>query len=194
MFTDRRSKSILFVAHCVLNQNSISDGTAAYPGSIKEIMKLLSISDVGIVQMPCPELLCLGLDRGNRNGGSAPIVKENTRIRMMMNQRSAMKKITQLVQDLIFQILEYQNYDFDIRGIVGINRSPTCGVDTTSKNNQEVEGEGVFIEALRNELKKNKIHVKIVGIKAFEPEKAVKAMQNLIRSANKPKVDARAQR
>jgi hypothetical protein len=33
--------------------------------------------------------------------------------------------------------------------------------------------------------------VKIVGIKAFEPEKAVKAMQNLIGSANKPKADVR---
>ena len=185
MFTDERSKSIVFVAHCILNQNSISDGTAVYPGAIKEIMNVLSISDVGIVQMPCPELLCLGLDRGNSNGSYSPILEENTRIRMMMSQRSAATRIRQLVQDLIFQILEYQNYDFDIRGIVGINRSPTCGVDTTSKNNQEVEGKGVFIEALRNELKKNKIHVEIIGIKAFEPEKAVKTVQNLIGSIDK---------
>ena len=180
MFTDGRSKNIVFVAHCILNQNSISDGTAAYPGSIKEIMKLLSISDVGIVQMPCPELLCLGLDRENRNGSRAPIVKENTRIRMMMSQRSAMKKITQLVQDLVFQMLEYKKYGFNIRGIVGMNRSPTCGVDTTSMNNQEVEGQGVFIEALRNELKNNKIHVNIVGIKAFESEKAVQTVESLL--------------
>lgn len=191
MFADERSKTIVFVAHCILNQNSISDGTAAYPGPIKEIMKLLCISDVGIVQMPCPELLCLGLDRGNSDGSDCPILEENTRIRMMMGRRSATSKIKQLVQHLIFQISEYRNYGFDIRGIVGVNRSPSCGVDTTSKNNQEIEGQGVFIEALCNELKKNKIHVKIVGIKAFEPEKAVKAMQNLIGSGNKPKADAR---
>ena len=180
MFTDARSKTILFVAHCILNQNSISDGTAAYPGSINEIMQVLHMSHVGIVQMPCPELLCLGLDRGNSNGSDSPILKENTRIRMIMSQRSAKGKISQLVQHVIFQILEYRKYDFNIRGIVGINRSPSCGVETRSKNDQEVEGEGVFIEALSNELKKNKINVKMVGIKAFEPKKAVNAIQNLI--------------
>ena len=84
MFTDEKSKSVVFVAHCILNQNSISDGTAAYHGIIKEIMDFLIISDVEIVQMPCPELLCLGLDRENSNGSDAPILKENTRIRMMM--------------------------------------------------------------------------------------------------------------
>jgi len=181
MFTDQRSKSILFVAHCILNQNSISDGTAAYPGSINEIMQVLHMSHVGIVQMPCPELLCLGLDRGNIGGSSSPILEENTRIRMMMSQRSAQGKIRQMVQHIIFQILEYHKYGFDIRGIVGINRSPSCGVENTSKNNQEVEGQGVFIEALRNELNKNKINMRMVGIKAFEPKKAVNVIKNLIR-------------
>jgi predicted secreted protein len=180
MFTDKRSKIILFLAHCILNQNSISDGTAAFPGSINEIMQLLRMSHVGIVQMPCPELLCLGLDRGNIDGSSSPILVENTRIRMMMNQRSAKMKIRQLVQHLIFQIVEYCKYGFEIRGIVGVNRSPSCGMDTTSKNNQEVEGQGVFIEALRNELKKNKINMRMAGIKAFETKKAVSVIKNLI--------------
>ena len=180
MFTDARSKAILFVAHCILNQNSISDGTAAYPGAINEIMQLLHMSHVGIVQMPCPELLCLGLDRGNSNGSNSPILEENTRIRIMMNKKSAKGKISQLVQHLIFQMLEYRKYDFNIRGIVGVNRSPSCGVETTSKKNQEVKGPGVFIDALRHELNKHNMNVRMVGIKAFEPKKAVEAMKTLI--------------
>jgi predicted secreted protein len=52
MFADARSKRIVFVAHCILNQNSISDGTAEYPGSIKEAVEFLCASNVGIVQMP----------------------------------------------------------------------------------------------------------------------------------------------
>ena len=28
MFTDGRSKKVIFLAHCLLNQNAISDGTA----------------------------------------------------------------------------------------------------------------------------------------------------------------------
>jgi predicted secreted protein len=182
MFTDKRSKSIVFVAHCILNQNAISDGTATYPGSIKEIMKILCSSDIGIVQMPCPELMCLGLDRGNINGGTSPILEENTRIRKKMSRKPAAKKVRTMVQDLIFQISEYQDYGFDIQGIVGVNRSPSCGVDTTSEYNKEVGGEGVFIEALRRKLKKNRIQIKIVGIKAFEPGKMVNTIKNLIGS------------
>lgn len=180
MFSDARSKAIVFVAHCILNQNSISDGTASYPGSIKEVLELLSGSDVGIVQMPCPELVCLGLDRGNIDGGKSPVLEENTRIRTMMSRGPAAGKIRYLAQQLVFQISEYRNHGFAIRGIVGVNRSPSCGVDTTSKNNQEVVGEGVFIEALRKELEKHNIHVEMVGIKAFEPEKAVKTVKPLI--------------
>jgi predicted secreted protein len=180
MFTDARSKSVLFVAHCILNQNSISDGTATYPASVKEIVELAGASRVGLVQMPCPELMCLGLDRGNADGSAYPVVEENTRIRKAMRRRPAIAKLRPLVRQIVFQIGEYRKYGFDVRGIVGINRSPSCGVDTTSDNNQEVEGEGVFVEALRRELEKNGLTVAMVGIKAFEPEKAVATIRTLL--------------
>ena len=180
MFSDARSKKVLFVSHCVLNQNSISDGTADYPGFIEEVVALLSRSQVGVGQMPCPELMCLGLDRGNVEGSGSEVVVENTRIRGVMEQEAANRKLGQLVQQVVFQIREYQKYGFDVRGVVGINRSPSCGVETTSKDNQEVSGEGVFIEALRKELEKNKIYPTMVGIKASEPGEAVKMVQDLI--------------
>ncbi len=180
MFTDVRSKSVLFVTHCILNQNSISDGTATYPASVKEIVELAGAYQVGIVQMPCPELMCLGLDRGNTAGSTYPVVEENTRIRKAMSQRPAAAKLRPLVRQVVFQIAEYRKYGFDVRGIVGINRSPSCGVDTTSDNNQEVEGEGVLIAALRRDLEKNGLAVAMVGLKAFEPEKAVATVRTLL--------------
>ena len=66
MFQDGRSKKVVFLAHCFLNQNSISDGTAVYPAACQAVVRFFLDSDVGIVQMPCPELCCLGItDRGN---------------------------------------------------------------------------------------------------------------------------------
>ena len=180
VFADARSKNIVFVAHCLLNQNSISDRTAEYPGSIGAIIDVLCKSDVGIVQMPCPELLCLGLDRGNIDGAGSPVVEENTRIRMMMGRKSAADKMRRLVGDLVWQISEYRQYGFDIRGIIGVNRSPSCGVETTSKDNREVKGEGVFIEAIRNELGTKGMHPKIVGIKALKMEQAIESIKKLI--------------
>lgn len=180
MFTDVRSKAIVFVAHCILNQNAISDGTAVYPGVIHDVIKVLCASHVGIVQMPCPELMCLGLDRGNPEGHACSVFEENTRIRLMMQREPATTKMRQLVEYLVVQISEYQKYGFSIRGIVGINRSPSCGVESTSKDNREVSGEGIFIEALRNELSKHGMSAKMVGIKAFEPEHAVTDIQKLL--------------
>ncbi|MCP4692723.1 MAG: DUF523 domain-containing protein [Desulfobacterales bacterium] len=180
MFDDARSKSVIFVAHCLLNQNSISDGTADYPGAVGDVMEVLRASRVGIVQMPCPELMCLGLDRGNRDGAASPVVEENTRIREMMEREPAAGEIRRLVRFVARQISEYRKYGFDVRGIVGINRSPSCGVETTSRDNREVDGEGVFIAALRDELGKNGPPPAFAGVKAFEPEEAVKTIQRLL--------------
>ena len=41
MFTDGRSKKVIFLAHCLLNQNAISDGTAVYPAAFRELIQLL---------------------------------------------------------------------------------------------------------------------------------------------------------
>jgi len=78
MFNDCRSKKIVFIAHCILNQNSISDGTAVTPACCKEVIELLISSDIGIIQMPCPELMYLELDRNNPDGCASPMVEENT--------------------------------------------------------------------------------------------------------------------
>ena len=71
MFHDGRSKKVVFVAHCFLNQNAISDGTAVYPAVWRDPIEFFMDAHVGIVQMPCPELCCLGLDRGDSTARSA---------------------------------------------------------------------------------------------------------------------------
>ena len=172
MFSDGRSKAIVFVAHCILNQNSISDGTADYPGVFVEVLDVLRDSGVGIVQMPCPELTCLGLDRGNPAGADSPVVVENTRIRKALEQEPAAGKVAEFARQVVDQIEEYCRHGFDVRGIVGIDRSPSCGVETTSRDDAEVKGRGVFIEALIGELDSRAIDVKTAGIRASEPERA----------------------
>lgn len=180
MFNDSRSKKVIFIAHCIQNQNSISDGTADYPGALEDVMALLMSTGVGIVQMPCPELMCLGLDRRNIHGLDSPVVEENTRIRNLLLAEPSRKKLGELVHQVVWQILAYQKYNFTVLGIVGINRSPSCGVDTTSKHNREVKGHGLFIEGLKNELKRNQLHVPLLGIRATEINKAIKSLAKLL--------------
>ena len=178
MFTDNRSKKIVLVSHCILNQNSISDGTVDFPGTFQEMVELLLDSKVGILQMPCPELLCLGLDRGDIRGSERDIVVENTRIRNALKQSSSLEIVESLVKQVVYQIEEYLKNDFSVLGIVGINRSPSCGVDTTSKNKREIEGKGIFVKSLEKKLKEKDIE--IIGVRTSEIDKSVKKLKELL--------------
>lgn len=167
MFQDGRSRRVVFLAHCLLNQNAISDGTAVYPAAFRQIVRFFLKREIGIVQMPCPELSCLGLDRGDPAGATRPVVVENTRIRAAMRQ--ADDRLNALVDHVMQQILAYHRYGFEIVGILGVNRSPCCGVETTSDHNQELAGAGLFLETLSNRLAEAAISVPMLGVKATDP-------------------------
>ena len=60
---DGRSKKVIFVAHCMLNQNARHGGSADFPAMMKPLLGALEAKDIGIIQLPCPELIVLGLGR-----------------------------------------------------------------------------------------------------------------------------------
>ena len=168
MFTDGRSKKVIFLAHCLLNQNAISDGTAVCPAAFWELVQLLLDREVGIVQMPCPELCCLGLDRGDVHGAERPVVEENTRIRRAMEKDGPRQKREALADLVAEQVQEYHKHGFQVLGIVGANRSPNCGVETTSDFDREVEGRGAFMEAIAQRLEVAGISVPMLGLKGSD--------------------------
>ena len=181
MFQDGRSRKVAFLAHCLLNQNAISDGTAVRPAGFPEMVSYLLEHGVGIVQLSCPELLCLGLDRGDPQGAERPVVEENTRIRRAMAQAGPSRRLAQLVEDTMAQLLEYRRYGFQVVGILGANRSPCCGVDTTSQDDQEVPGMGVFLEALSHRLEEVGWQIPMVGFRGTDD--AVETVQRLLERA-----------
>lgn len=168
MFEDGRSKKVVFIAHCFLNQNSISDGTAVYPAVFRNVIELFMNADIGIVQMPCPEFCCLGLDRGNICGTDFPVVIENTRIRAEMKKDIPNAQLDQLADYVVYQISEYIKYDFKVVGIIGANRSPNCGVDTTSDNNTEMKGMGLFMEKISRRLSEKSVSIPMIGLKGTD--------------------------
>lgn len=71
-------------------------------------------------------------------------------------------------EKVITQSLDYHRHGFEIVGIAGANRSPSCGVDTTSRNNREVPGQGVFLAKLAQRLEEEGIAVPMLGVKASD--------------------------
>ena len=102
--------------------------------------------------MPCPELYCLGLDRGDVHGAERPVVEENTRIRRAMEKDGPRQKREALADLVAEQVQEYHKHGFQVLGIVGANRSPNCGVETTSDFDREVEGRSAFMDAIAQRL------------------------------------------
>ena len=61
--TESSSPGVAFVAHCLLNQNSKTDGGARCPGIYSPLVDLLRERGWRIEQMPCPEHAFLGMHR-----------------------------------------------------------------------------------------------------------------------------------
>jgi hypothetical protein len=52
---DERSKKVVFISHCLLNENTRYLGGAFRPAYVAEVLDEPRRRDLGIVQMPCPE-------------------------------------------------------------------------------------------------------------------------------------------
>ncbi len=180
MFTDKRSKKVILVAHCVLNQNAKINACAYYPGVIREAVKVLLDADVGLVQLPCPEFLYLGLDREIVPGSKTTIESEDSRVAQRMNEEKSRELCRYIIDNIVYQVNEYRKHDLKIVGLVGINCSPTCGVETTWSEDKEHPGQGIFIKMLSDKLAEKHISIKMVGIKAREPSRAVAAINEML--------------
>ncbi len=136
------NKKIIYVAHCVLNQNSVLNGWERAKGGFNKILKQILAEDIAIIQLPCPEFTYLGEDR-------QPMTKEEydtTQYRQLC---------LELSRPIVTQMKIYQENGYELKGLVGIGDSPTC--DTLGKK-------GIFMEELYALMSENSISLSWVDI------------------------------
>ena len=114
---------------------------------------------VGIVQLPCPELCCLGLDRETQ-GAQSPVTEETP---AFVPGARPSRMLEDLVESVMHQVLEYHRYGFRIIAFLGANRSPNCGVETASDRNQEMPGRGLFLGALEDRIRAAGLEIPLLG-------------------------------
>ena len=122
----QRSKKIVLVAHCILNQNTVIDRKARAQGPVKSAVDWAVKEGYGIVQLPCPEFTFLGLNR-------PPMTYEQ------YNTPEYRAHCREILKPILQQIEEYVKNDYDISGLLGIQNSPSC---------HPSYGRGVFMEEL----------------------------------------------
>lgn len=182
MFADARSKKVILVAHCILNQNAKIDRCAHYPGALREVTQTLLDAGIGIIQLPCPELQYLGLDRQADKDKETTIESEDTRVGVLMKKTVPKVLCGKISYDLIYQIKQYQHNGFTVVGMLGINGSPTCGVETTWEDGKETAGSGIFIKIFKEESADQDVNIPIRGIKAKDPQAALETLKELLNS------------
>lgn len=180
-------KKIIFVSHCILNTASKvvlynQDEIDAEEALRLKFMRKVIENDVQVIQLPCAEFSLYGAKRW----GHVSDQFDNIFFRNYCRQ---------ILTPIINQLIEYLDNPefFEVLGIVGIDGSPSCGVDYTCQANwygsfesrqglQEtldtckmVNKPGIFMDVLKQMLKENKLDdkVKVTSLFANEPQKCL---------------------
>ena len=78
------------------------------------------------------------------------------------------------------KIEDYLKNHFDVVAIIGIEGSPTCGVDLCLIEGQLSPESGFLIEEIRSELRAHDLDIPIVGFKGEGEPKDLEAIKRLI--------------
>lgn len=187
---DSRKKKVIFLSHCILNENVRYLGGAFRGGCLSEIVEQCIQNDIGMIQMPCPEQMAWGgvLKKWmlkvlqNRRWFIRPVRVLLFALFLMQTRRVYRK----LARDVANQIEDYLASGFEVIGIIGIDGSPSCGVEQVldlhqvlvdlitveTLNRQQlnnlvkmnvVKGMGLFTEQLQKILRRRHISVPYIA-------------------------------
>ncbi len=149
----KRSRKIVVLSHCLLNGNSKIRGGAIYGTILEPVLEFIVAQKAGIIQLPCPEHSFSGEARWGKSKAQydSPFFRNHC------------QNVLRLVVD---GLLDYQNNNYQLLGVLGISGSPSCGVfetfqadwggeindcltSSTMKSGRMVEEPGVFIEVFQ---------------------------------------------
>src|SRR6516164_4657969 len=184
-----RSRRVVLVSHCLLNENTRYAGGATRPGAVAEVIDELMAAGYGIHQLPCPERLAWGgvlkrrtLRLYHSKGGPLYAVRGVLLSAFVLWTKHIYRR---LARQVARDVADYQRAGIAVGGVVGIGASPSCGVTNTLDLRASLEvvaacpaaaltrdvmnqqavlgcrrpGEGLFIKALDRELKRRQLTV-----------------------------------
>lgn len=156
----KRGKELIIVSHCILNQNSVVEPLARARGAFP-ISKYIIDSGVGIIALKCPEFKFLGPLRDG-------MTKEE------YDCYEYRKICRETAEELIEDIKKYAIAGYKLKGIIGINESPTCSISGNR---------GILMEEIFNIFEENKIKLNWMEISTDYEE--LKEDNNIIENLKK---------
>lgn len=160
--SDCRSRRLVFLIECLLNQNARDRGAAESPAVNRAVVDVLSEADIGMVQIPCPEIACLGFDRRRTPGKT---------IRQALAMPDAASCCQRLAVTTAERMQCYIDQGFEVLAILGGNEeSPGCAVHAAGPDATRLTGRsGVFMRALARELARRNLPIEFHGMRDADP-------------------------
>ncbi|MDW8034497.1 MAG: 2-thiouracil desulfurase family protein [Nitrososphaerota archaeon] len=148
-------KKILLLSHCILNPYSKARGLVSrekIEASRRILEELMKDTDIGIVQLPCPELLYVGLGRDPAS-------------RSFYDNPDFKKICREIAEHAVKLVKEYEKEGIKTIAYIGIEGSPSCGVKWTHFKREETEkGMGIFTEILLEVMGDAGIQIELLGL------------------------------
>jgi predicted secreted protein len=159
---DPRSGRIVFVIECLLNQNARDRGAANSAAVTRQVIDVLADAGIGMAQIPCPEIACLGFRRERPPGVS---------IREALEAPGAVQGCRQLAKTTADRIQCYLDEKMDVVAILGGNeQSPGCAVHVAGDDDTRLTAKsGAFMLALAEELDRRGLRVRFHGMRDIDP-------------------------
>jgi predicted secreted protein len=153
--TDMRGRKVVALIECHLNQNARDAGAARSAAVNDALLEVLRAAQVGLLQIPCPEMFDLGLARERPQG---------TRIRDALRPG----RCRELARQVADRIEEYASNDVAVLAVVGGDvESPGCAVHPAGEGLGPRSG--VFMLELRNELEDRGLAIPFRGLRESDP-------------------------
>ena len=144
-----QAMGVAFVAHCLLNQNSRTDGGAHCAGVYSPMIDVLRAKGWRIEQMPCPELAFTGLNR-------FWAVREQL-------ETAAFRRHCHRLAEAVAAAISVRVTQGEDVVLVGVEGSPSMGLTIISSDprrhgrpewpdDAHTSGEGIFVGELREAL------------------------------------------
>jgi predicted secreted protein len=157
---DGRGKRFVAVIECILNQNARDAGAARFPALNFRLLQLCHEYDVGILQMPCPEIAVLGWPRTRPAGQT---------IRQALDTDDGRRRCAQLAGEIADRIEAYVAQGCRPLAILGGNPlSPGCAVHGGEA--ALTPDSGVFMTALHAELAARRLTIPFKAMRDHDPD------------------------
>jgi len=170
---DERSKKFIFIPFCLICQAFQAQGIVRYGYSavIKPIIEEILRQNINIIQMPCPESQLGGYENGLKRGPKGIEQYDTPEFREIC-QRLALET-TEMVKAILAN-------GYEIVAILGMEYSPSCATKIQYSRRGTFHRPGLFIEALKNQLGKEKVEIPLLGINRRGIKKSLSELRQLI--------------